>query len=227
MPEDAQALQAIYKRRFEQSAAYRGQVWDLLAPWMARQFPTPCATVLDLGCGYGEWINRLKLPGRHAMDLNADARARLAPGVRFHEQDCTAPWPVPAASLDAVVTSNFFEHLPDKDALRATLRQARLALRPGGRLIAMGPNIRYLAGSYWDFFDHHVALTETSLAEVLRLEGFDVLQATPRFLPYTMVGGPRYPLAFVRLYLALPAFWPLFGRQFLVVAEKPAGPARP
>ena len=222
MPEDAQALQAIYQRRFEASADYRGKVWDLLAPWMARLFPSPCSSALDLGCGYGEWINRLAAPERHAMDLNADARARLAPGVRFHEQDCTAPWPVPAGSLDVVVTSNFFEHLPHPDARRATLRQARLALRPGGRLLAMGPNIRYLAGSYWDFFDHHVALTETSLAEVLRLEGFEVLRATPRFMPYTLVGGPRYPLAFVRLYLALPLVWPLFGRQFLVVAEKPA-----
>lgn len=156
------------------------------------------------------------------MDLNADARRHLAAGVIFHEQDCTQEWPLSPGSLDAVVTSNFFEHLPDKDALRATLRQAWRALRPGGRLIAMGPNIRYLAGRYWDFFDHHVPLTEASLSEALSLEGFTVIRAIPRFLPYSMVGGPNYPLPLLRLYLALPVVWPLFGRQFLVVAEKPS-----
>lgn len=226
MPEDSKELQAIYQRRFDQTAAYRGKVWDVLAPWLSRYLPDSCEAALDLGCGYGEWINRLPAKHRHAMDLNADARSRLAPGVHFHEQDCTATWPIAPGSLDAVVTSNFFEHLPNKDALRATLLQARRALRPGGRLIAMGPNIRHLPGRYWDFIDHHVALTDASLGEALRLAGFIVTQSIPRFLPYSMVGGPRYPLVLLQLYLALRPAWALFGRQFLLVAEKPAQAVR-
>jgi len=222
MAENAHDLQSIYARRFAASAAYRARVWSVLAPYLARWVPTDSKTTLDLGCGYGEWTNALQAQERHAMDLNADARRHLAVGVIFHEQDCTQEWPLPPGSLDAVVTSNFFEHLPDKDALRATLRQAWCALRPGGRLIAMGPNIRYLAGRYWDFFDHYVPLTEASLSEALSLEKFTVIRAIPRFLPYSMVGSPNYPLPLLRLYLALPIVWPLFGHQFLVVAEKPA-----
>jgi hypothetical protein len=65
-------------------------------------------------------------------------------------------------------------------------------------------------------------LTDASLGEALRLAGFTVTQAIPRFLPYSMVGGPRYPLVLLRLYLALRPAWALFGRQFLLVAEKPA-----
>lgn len=229
MNENAHDLQAIYARRFADTAEYRGRVWDVLAPWLARFLPRPGASpasraILDLGCGYGEWINRAPATRRHAMDLNAAARDHLDPEVVFHEQDCTREWPLPPASLDAVVTSNFFEHLPDKAALRATLRQAFRALRPGGRLIAMGPNIAALGGIYWDFFDHHVALTDRSLAEVLALEGFTVVRAIPRFMPYTLVGGRRYPLFFVRAYLALPVAWPFLGRQFLVIAERPAAP---
>ncbi len=222
MPEDAKELQAIYQSRFERTAAYRGRIWDVLAPWLSRYLPRPRDSVLDLGCGYGEWINRIVATRRHAMDLNADARERLASDIAFHRQDCAAAWPFAADSLDAVVTSNFFEHLPDKDALRETLRQAHRALRPGGRLIAMGPNIRCLPGRYWDFIDHHIALTDASLAEALRLAGFTVTHAIPRFLPYSMVGGPRYPLVFLRLYLALRPAWTLFGRQFLLVGEKRA-----
>ena len=43
-----------------------------------------------------------------------------------------------------------------------------------------------------------------------------------RFLPYTIVGAPQYPLPFVRLYLALPWIWPILGRQFLVIARRPS-----
>jgi hypothetical protein len=75
-------------------------------------------------------------------------------------------------------------------------------------------------GAYWDFWDHFLCLTELSLAEALENNGYTVRRAIPRFLPYTTVHQPAYPMAFVRLYLRMPFVWPLFGRQFLVVAER-------
>jgi hypothetical protein len=119
-----------------------------------------------------------------------------------------------------VFTSNFFEHLPDKAALSRTLLQAFRTLRPGGRLIAMGPNIKYLPGTYWDFFDHHTALTELSLGEGMEIAGFRVEKSVPRFLPYTLVNAPEYPLFVLRVYLALPLLWWIKGRQFLVIGRK-------
>ncbi len=59
----------------------------------------------------------------------------------------------------------------------------------------MGPNIKYLPGEYWDFWDHYVPLTEASLKEALTTRGFPVDVCLGRFLPYTMATGPRYPLA--------------------------------
>lgn len=128
------------------------------------------------------------------MDLNPATSEKLSKEVQFLEQDCSELWNLPDGSLDIVFTSNFLEHLGDKNAVKRTLREAHRCLRPGGQIIAMGPNIRYLPGSYWDFFDHHVILTERSLAEALSITGFTVESAVARFLPYTMVGGPRYPL---------------------------------
>lgn len=220
MTEEAHELQSIYRRRFAETADYRREVWEVLVAEFFNRWVKPEHAVLDLGCGYGEFINPLRAARKFGMDLNPDSASRLAAGITFLEQDCARPWQVEEASLDVVFTSNFLEHLPDKQAVKQTLVQARRALKPGGRFLAMGPNIRYLPGSYWDFFDHHVMLTERSLSEALETHGFSTEQAVPRFLPYTLVGGPRYPRAFLRAYLRLPWLWPLRGAQFLVVAVR-------
>src|SRR5579875_3142189 len=80
--------------------------------------------VLDIGCGHGEFINSVIAARKYAMDLNPAAKECLAAGICFFEQDCSAHWPLACGSLDAIFTSNFFEHLPTKAALRATLREA-------------------------------------------------------------------------------------------------------
>ncbi len=218
-------LSRIYHRRFARTAAYRNRVWQVLTRHFFSRWIAADAAVLDLGCGYGEFINNIAAARKYAMDLNPDVPAHLAPGVTLFSQDCSQAWPLPEASLDAVFTSNFFEHLPSKAALSETLRHARRHLRPGGRLVALGPNIKLLHGQYWDFYDHHVYLTEASLGEAMEIEGFEIEFITPHFLPFTMVEAPEYPMCFVRAYLALPLAWRVLGKQFLIVARRPAGAA--
>jgi len=213
-------LQRIYGARFTSNLHYRKRVWAaLVAHWFGRYVRSADA-VLDLGCGYGEFINAVTCRAKFAMDLNPDAPAFLAADVTFLAQDCSERWPLADESLDVVFTSNFFEHLPDKTALGRTLDEIRRCLRRGGRLIALGPNIKYLPGQYWDFWDHYIPLTETSLKEALVTRGFAVEVCLGRFLPYTMASGPQYPIAFLRAYLALPAAWRFFGKQFLVVGVR-------
>ena len=93
-------------------------------------------------------------------------------------------------------------------------------VRPGGRLLILQPNIRFLPGAYWDFFDHHTPLSDRSLTEALRMIGMEIIVCHPRFLPYTT--RMRIPKAsvLVRWYLRLPFLWRLLGRQTLIVAEK-------
>lgn len=220
MASSQQELSKIYHRRFIRTAAYRNRVWEVLTrDFFSRWVPAE-SSVLDLGCGYGEFINNISARSKYAMDLNPDAAGRLKAGVQFIHQDCSTPWPLPENSLDVVFTSNFFEHLPDKECLNRTLRHALRSLKSGGRLIAIGPNVKYLHGEYWDFYDHHVYLTETSLGEALEIEGFEIEVIKPQFLPFTMVQAPEYPMFFVKLYIRLTFLWRLKGRQFLIVARK-------
>jgi SAM-dependent methyltransferase len=211
----------LYRVRFRGAAEYREKLWGILTGYFSRWIAASDA-VLDLGCGYCEFINKVQCKQKFGMDLNPDSPI-FAETATIFEQDCSQPWPLKADFLDVVFTSNFFEHLPTKPALEETLRQALRCLKPGGCLIAMGPNIRYLAGVYWDFFDHYLPLTEKSLLEVLIKLGFETELCLDKFMPYTSVGKRQYPAVAIKAYLALPLAWKFFGKQFLVVARKPKG----
>ena len=216
-PED---LQRIYEARFRETAEMRRAVWRILIDDFFQPLVRSTDTVLDLGCGYGEFINQIHCGRKLAMDLNPDARKYLAPEVELFLQDCSASWPMGPGSLDVVFSSNFFEHLPDKACLGRTLDEGYRCLKTGGMLIAMGPNIRYLPGVYWDFWDHHLPLSERSLSEALTHRGFVVEKCLPKFMPYSMAGARQYPLFLVRTYLQCPLAWHFFGKQFLVIARK-------
>ena len=129
---------------------------------------------------------------------------------------------LPANSLDRVFTSNFLEHLPNKATCDRVLQEILRVLKPGGKFVVMGPNIRFAYREYWDFYDHYLPLSDRSLAEGLQINGYDVEAVIPRFLPFTMAGKQPTADWLIRLYLALPIAWQVTGKQFLVIASKPA-----
>ncbi len=210
----------IYNSRFGGQASYRAGVWRVLVRNYFQQWVEPGATVLDLGAGYGQFISTIQSAKKYAMDLNPDTPKKVGPDVEVISQDCAEPWPLSDNSLDVIFTSNFLEHLPDKQAVGRTLDEAKRCLKPGGRIIALGPNIKYVPGAYWDFWDHHVPLTEHSLSEALQYRGFQIERCVDKFLPYTMASGPRYPLFFIAAYLRFPFAWRILGKQFLVIGKK-------
>jgi len=219
-PHGALDLQQLYQKRFGGMAAYRQQVWAVLSEFFSQWTPSD-ATVLDLGCGWCEFINSVNCRLKFGMDLNPDAKRFAKPEVRILEQDCSVRWALADEILDVVFTSNFLEHLPTKQALEKTVIEAHRTLKPNGRFIAMGPNIKFLSGAYWDFFDHYLPLTELSLSEILEKNGFDIEFRRARFLPYTMSHGKQQPVWMLRAYLACPFLWRFVGAQFLVVARRP------
>lgn len=215
-----QDLETEYRLRFEEMAGYRTRVWKVLTRQLFQAYVPKEGTILDLGCGWGEFVNNIEARVKYGMDLNPESSRRLSPDVVFLKQDCSTTWPLPDSTLDVIFTSNFFEHVRTKESLRETVLEAHRCLKPGGRLICLGPNVKYLPGSYWDFWDHHLPLTELSLAELLAVSGFRITQRIARFLPYSMSQGFAPPVAFVTAYLRLPFLWRFVGKQFLVVAQK-------
>jgi SAM-dependent methyltransferase len=215
-------LAALYRFRFRESERpQKMRIWQALCANYFQQLIGEGQIVADLACGYGEFINNIKAAKKYAIDLNPDAPKYLGPDVEFCLSRADKIDAIASNAVDVVFTSNFLEHLKTKDECDAVLAEIKRILRPGGRFIIMGPNIRYLAAEYWDFYDHYLPLSHLSLEEGLVQAGYRVVSIIPRFLPYTTRSAlPQYP-ALIAFYLKLPIAWRILGKQFLVVGQKP------
>jgi SAM-dependent methyltransferase len=215
-------IQELYRERFDSKERERkNRLWKILCGYLQRYFPADGA-VLDLGAGYCEFINNIKAARKIAVDMNPDTATFAAPGVTVFQSTCE-PMPfLESGSLDAVFLSNVLEHLADKAQVMAVLREIHRVLKVGGSVVILMPNIRFAYKEYWDFFDHLVPLSEKSVVEASLLAGFLPRTVIPAFLPYTTKS--RFPQLdiLVRIYLATPILWKIFGKQALVVAEKQA-----
>jgi SAM-dependent methyltransferase len=218
-------LQRTYAARFSATGLERRKrVWRVLCREVFDKLSSPQDTVVDLACGYGEFINAVTAGRKIAVDLNPDSPRHLDPSVEFHARPALELGRIGTNIADLLFTSNFLEHLRDKSECDALFEQVLQVLKPGGRFVVLGPNIRYAYREYWDYYDHYLPLSHLSLAEGLGQAGFELERVIPRFLPYTM--NSRMPTADVLVwaYLKLPLAWRVLGKQFLVVARKPRSP---
>lgn len=218
-------LSELYENRFDARArAGKMRVWSILWRSVFSRWVRPDDTVVDLGAGYCEFINAAVAKRRVAVDLNPDTARSAAPGVEVRNESVSELGFLRDGEVDVAFTSNFFEHLPNKDVLTLTLKAVYRVLRPGGTFIVMGPNIRFLPHLYWDYYDHHIPLSDRSICEGLTMCGFQIRHVEARFMPYTVKSLLPQWGWLIRGYLALrPLSSAILGKQFLVIATKPTG----
>jgi 2-polyprenyl-3-methyl-5-hydroxy-6-metoxy-1,4-benzoquinol methylase len=164
-----------------------GSVYD--AAW--RQIaPRAKGDVLDVGAGTGSLSARLAnetaVTSVTAADLAAHATVSppgaAAKKVRWLSADLNTPLPLPAASFDLIVAIEIVEHLENP---RATAREWRRLLRPGGALVMSTPNtesirslLSFMArGQHASFTarsypEHITPLARVDLQRVLAEAGF-------------------------------------------------------
>ena len=216
-----QDLAKLYQIRFSDEARdKKDAVWKVLCESYFQQFVNPSSTVLEIACGYGEFIRHIAASDKIAIDLNPDSGKYLPEEIQFHLGSATDLSMLDGNSVDVCFSSNFFEHLPNKEVMDEVLAEAFRVLRPGGVYVAMQPNLRCEPGKYWDYYDHVLPLTDRSCQEAFFKAGFEVTKVVTRFIPFSTDSKlPQHPLL-VKIYLRLPLVWPLLGGQFVIAGRK-------
>jgi SAM-dependent methyltransferase len=145
-------------------------------------------TVLDLGCGQGEFTAALAEAGVTATGAEVSARAverarRRHPELEFVQVPIEGPLPFADSGYEVVWAGEVIEHVADT---ARWLSEVRRVLRPGGRLILTTPShgrLRLLAGGIERFSeplgDHLHLYTARSLSDLLRDFGFEQVVIHP------------------------------------------------
>ena len=216
-------LDRLYANRFSASEqAEKRLIWATLCESFLNRYVPRDGAVLDVGAGYCDFINHVSAARRIAIDLNPDTARYAAPGVEVHRLAFEQPGEVvDPETIDLAFASNIFEHLRNPDSLLEILAAIRRALKPGGRIIIMQPNMRRVGVAFWDFVDHTLPLTEKGMEEALTMSGFEMVERRARFLPYTTKSLLPKSSALLRVYLKVrPLQW-LLGKQMFLVGRRP------
>jgi SAM-dependent methyltransferase len=194
----------------------RGAVWKALWRYYFRHRIRPSDTVLDLGCGYGDFINNVVAARRIALDLWPGFERHLQGSIETIVGPVSDLSAIADGSVDYVFASNLFEHISQQE-FAETLTSLRAKLSPTGSLTILQPNYRYAYREYFDDYTHVSIYSHVSLCDFLAANGFEPIEVRPRFLPLTVKS--RLPTwgPLVGLYLRSP-LKPL-GKQMLVRAR--------
>jgi len=191
-------------------------VWRAVVEDIQGRFIDNDATVLELGCGYGDFISQVKAARRIAVDI-AEVEQFLEPAVTFFRREVTDLSFINDGDVDVVFCSNLFEHLSRPDAAKV-MHEAWRVLRSKGRLIALQPNFRLCYREYFDDYTHETIFTDTSLADMMAAQSFRVIYKRAGYLPFSM--KERLPKSYwlTKLYLMLGS--PIFAKQMLIAGAK-------
>ncbi len=164
--------------------------------------------LLDVGCGGGEFLAQMAELGWEVVGVEPDegavkvARQNFGLEVNLGTLETAS---VPRNSFDAVTLQHVIEHVPDPVGL---LKACRQALKPGGRLVVVTPNIESLGHRWfrraWLHLDpprHLLLFSPRTLRESARRAGLHVreVRTTAR-----VAGGAWYMSRLLQRHGVLP-----------------------
>lgn len=203
---------------FETRLAYdprRETLWSVLTDHIQKKFGIQ-GSILELGCGHGDFINFVKTDKKFAIDFWRSPR--LKSDIRFHEGSIVdLKKAFPGEKFDTIFTSNLLEHLT-REQISELFAESMNRLESGGLFIHILPNYRFASAEYFDDYTHITPISHIGLCDWLAAAGFKISFVHPRYLPYSMKNS-KMPVwrSLVQLWLLSP--WKP-GKQMIVVGQK-------
>ncbi len=173
---------------------------EMEAEWVRQHLPPGTGPVADIGCGIGAlfpMIGARRVIGvDHYAEGLSHTRERF-PAVRLNCADA-ARLPFADRSLDGITAQHVVEHII---AYERACREWFRAMKPGGMLLVLTPNRRFVDPGVFEDETHVHIFDQVGLRRVLQRTGFRVVDLRTLGLPW------------FRKYHDIPAGWRL--RRFV------------
>lgn len=206
----------IYKNYHKTRFRYdkkRALLWKALYEYHLKDYIKKDYCVLELGAGFGYFINNVQCRKRIAVDIWEEFQKYLDNSIISKVCNITELDFIENNSVDFVFASNVFEHVSKLELIRC-LNTLKKKLKDGGTLNIIQPNFKYSFKEYFDDFTHETIYTDTGLSDLLESQGFIIIEKYPKYLPFKI--NPKTPSIpiLIKLYLKLPI--KPFGKQMFI-----------
>lgn len=127
--------------------------------------------ILELGCGRGEFLNEFVKNGLegHGVDLS-DYSKNFFSNLNFKKVDMdNEKLPYEDNFFDIIYSKSFIEHFyyPEK-----IFKEAYRVLKPGGIIVTLTPEWKYIYKTFYEDFTHRVPFTRVSLTDIHYISNF-------------------------------------------------------
>ena len=176
-------------------------------------------SILDIGCGTGEFLGKMKSIGWEARGLEPSdtARKQAQENHGLHISEPIDLFQLEEKAYDVITMWHVLEHVHQ---LHAYMDQIQKILKPDGKLIIAVPNYQSLDAEYygdkWAAYDvprHLYHFSPKSMNELLVQHSFELIQEKPMPFDafYVSLLSEKYQHGQARL---IPGFWTGF-RSFM------------
>ncbi len=127
--------------------------------------------ILELGCGRGEFLNEFVNCGLegHGVDLS-DYSEKFFSKLKFKKVDmANEKLPYEDNYFDVIYSKSVIEHFYFPEKL---FQEAYRVLKPGGTIITLTPEWKYIYKSFYEDFTHRVPFTKISLRDIHAIHNF-------------------------------------------------------
>jgi SAM-dependent methyltransferase len=196
--------------------ARRETLWRALYDFYFKRWIREDDCVLELGAGYGHFINNVKARRRVALDVWPEMLNFIQDGVETRVGSVTDLSFLGDRAVDFAFASNLFEHITQEE-LACVLRQLNRKLSERGLLCLVQPNYRYAFKEYFDDYTHITIYSHVTMCDFVCSCGYEVVKCIPRFMPLTVKSRLKISPSLIWMYLNSPVK-PL-GKQMLIIAR--------
>tara|TARA_B100000787_G_C16195893_1_gene300812 strand:+ start:2649 stop:3329 length:681 start_codon:yes stop_codon:yes gene_type:complete len=131
--------------------------------------------ILELGCGRGEFLNEFVNNGLegHGVDLS-DYSKEFFSNLNFKKVDMVnEKLPYEDNFFDIIYSKSFIEHFYYPEII---FLEAYRVLKPGGIIITLTPEWKFIYKSFYDDFTHRVPFTKDSLKDIHEMHNFKLIE---------------------------------------------------